>query len=42
MPKKESLTRLVILGTGNSYPDPVRSGPAAAVIVDDTPYLVDF
>jgi len=42
MPEESSRTRLVILGTGNPYPDPVRSGPAAAIIVDDTPYLIDF
>lgn len=35
-------TRLIILGTGNPYPDPMRSGPAAAIIVDDTPYIIDF
>ena len=35
-------TFVVLLGTGNPNPDPDRSGPAAAVIVDDTPYLVDF
>ena len=37
-----SRTRLVIIGTGIPYPDPLLSGPAAAIIVDDTPYLVDF
>jgi ribonuclease BN (tRNA processing enzyme) len=42
MAEEGSRTRLVILGTGNPYPDPVRSGPAAAIIVDDTPYLIDF
>ena len=35
-------TRLVVLGSGNPNPDPERMGPAAAIIVDDTPYLVDF
>ena len=35
-------TRIVLLGTGNPVPDPDRSGPATAVIVNDTPYLVDF
>jgi ribonuclease BN (tRNA processing enzyme) len=35
-------TRVVLLGTGTPRPDPNRSGPATAVIVDDTPYLVDF
>jgi len=42
MTENKPRTRLVILGTGNPYPDPIRSGPAAAIIVDDTPYLIDF
>lgn len=33
---------LVLLGTGTPNADPERSGPALAVVVDDTPYLVDF
>src|SRR6185437_13674988 len=36
------VTRVVMLGTGTPFPDPERSGPATAVIVDDFPYLVDF
>src|SRR5262245_50759213 len=35
-------TRVVMLGTGTPRPDPNRSGPATAVIVNDTPYLIDF
>ena len=35
-------TRVVLLGTGTPGADPDRSGPATAIIVDDTPYLVDF
>lgn len=35
-------TRLVLLGTGNPGADPDRSGPATAVVVNNTPYLVDF
>ena len=35
-------TQLVVLGSGNPNPDPERSGSAYAVIVDGTPYLVDF
>ena len=35
-------TQVVLLGTGNPPPDPDRSGPATAVVVDGTPYLVDF
>ena len=37
-----SRTRIVLLGTGTPGADPERSGPATAIIVDDTPYLVDF
>ena len=35
-------THVVLLGTGTPSPDPERSGPATAVVVDETPYLVDF
>jgi ribonuclease BN (tRNA processing enzyme) len=35
-------TQVVMLGTGTPYPDPARSGPATAIVVDDMPYLVDF
>ncbi len=35
-------TQIVMLGTGNPRPEPERSGPATAIVVDDTPYLVDF
>ncbi len=35
-------TQIVMLGTGTPYPDPDRSGPATSIIVDDTPYLIDF
>ncbi len=31
-----------MLGTGNPPADPDRSGPATAIVVDGTPYLVDF
>ena len=34
-------TRIVLLGTGTPNADPDRAGPAVAVIVDGTPYLVD-
>jgi ribonuclease BN (tRNA processing enzyme) len=34
--------RVVMLGTGNPAADPDRSGPATAIVVNDTPYLVDF
>jgi len=35
-------TQIVMLGTGNPRPEPDRSGPATAIVVNDTPYLVDF
>lgn len=34
-------TRLILLGTGTPNPDPERSGPALAIVVDSVPYLVD-
>ena len=37
-----SQTQIVLLGTGNPVPDPDRSGPATAVVVNGTPYLVDM
>src|SRR6476660_3950334 len=38
----QGLTKVVMLGTGTPRPDPNRSGPATAIIVNDTPYLIDF
>jgi ribonuclease BN (tRNA processing enzyme) len=35
-------TQIVMLGTGTPSPDPERSGPATAIVVNGTPYLVDF
>ena len=32
----------MLLGTGTPQPNPDRSGPAIAIIVNDTPYLVDL
>lgn len=34
-------TRVVLLGTGTPNANPDRSGPAVAIVVDGTPYLVD-
>lgn len=34
-------TQVVLLGTGTPVPDPRRSGPALAIVVDGVPYLVD-
>ncbi|HEY3309020.1 MAG TPA: MBL fold metallo-hydrolase [Desulfuromonadaceae bacterium] len=38
----ESKTKVVLLGTGNPLPDPDRSGPATAIVVNGSAYLVDF
>jgi ribonuclease BN (tRNA processing enzyme) len=35
-------TQVVLLGTGTPNADPDRMGCAVAIVVDDTPYLVDF
>lgn len=37
-----SKTIVVLLGTGNPAPLPDRSGPATAIVVNGTAYLVDF
>jgi ribonuclease BN (tRNA processing enzyme) len=34
-------TQVVLLGTGTPRPEPTRSGPATAIVVNDTAYLVD-
>lgn len=36
------VTQIVILGTGTPNPNPLRSGPGIAIVVNDVPYLVDF
>jgi ribonuclease BN (tRNA processing enzyme) len=41
-PPPETRTRVVLLGTGTPVPDPARSGPATAIVVGDSTYLVDF
>ncbi|MFL6275926.1 MAG: MBL fold metallo-hydrolase [Blastocatellia bacterium] len=35
-------TQVVMLGTGNPSANPDRFGPAVAIVVNNTPYLVDF
>lgn len=35
-------TQVVILGTGTPIPNPDRSGPSVAVVVNNSAYLVDF
>ena len=37
-----SVTKVVMLGTGNPNPSPFQSGCSVAIIVHDTPYIVDF
>jgi ribonuclease BN (tRNA processing enzyme) len=39
---RDGSSRIVMLGTGTPRPDPTRSGPATAIVVNDTPYLIDF
>jgi ribonuclease Z len=41
-PAKSDITQIVLLGTGTPNADPERSGPSVAIVVNDTPYLVDF
>ncbi len=36
------MTRVILLGTGNPNPDPKRTGPSVAVVVDEFVYTVDF
>src|SRR5262245_49441006 len=40
-PNRQSKTRVVLLGAGTPNADPDRSGPAVAVVVNDTPYVID-
>lgn len=37
-----SITKLILLGTGNPNPDPEHSGCSVAIVVNDTPYIIDF
>lgn len=38
----QTRTQVVLLGTGTPRPDPERSGPATAIVVNGTAYLVDL
>src|SRR5436190_23623861 len=38
----QKATQIVLLGTGTPNADPARSGPSVAIVVNDTPYIVDF
>ncbi|MGI9228586.1 MAG: MBL fold metallo-hydrolase [Gammaproteobacteria bacterium] len=35
-------TQIIMLGTGSPVPNPDRSGPAVAIVVDENSYLFDF
>jgi ribonuclease Z len=35
-------TKIVFLGTGTPNPDPAHSGNSVAIVVNDTPYIIDF
>ncbi len=37
-----SRTQVVLLGTGSPPADPLRSGPATAIVVNDASYLIDL
>src|SRR5215472_10578079 len=39
--KAAEKTQIVLLGTGTPMPDPERSGPSTAIVVNSTPYIVD-
>jgi ribonuclease BN (tRNA processing enzyme) len=39
---QSSASKVVLLGTGTPAATPDRSGPASAIVVNDTAYLVDF
>jgi ribonuclease BN (tRNA processing enzyme) len=41
-PSTVPTTQIIMLGTGTPRPDPARSGPATGLVVNGTPYLVDF
>jgi len=37
----QSKTQVALLGTGTPNADPDRSGPSVAIVVNDTPYVID-
>lgn len=39
---KPSRTKVILLGTGNPNPDPNHQGCSLIILVDETPYVVDF
>lgn len=36
-----SITKVIMLGSGNPFPDPMRSGPSVAIVVNEVPYIFD-
>ena len=40
--KEQGNSKIVLLGTGTPNADPERFGPSVAIVVNQTPYLVDF
>ena len=40
--ERPTRTKVVLLGTGTPVPDPDSSGPATAIVVGDSAYLIDF
>jgi len=36
------ITKVVLLGTGNPFPTPERSGSSVAIVVNTKPYIIDF
>jgi ribonuclease BN (tRNA processing enzyme) len=38
----QTVTKIILLGTGTPNADPKRSGPSIAIIVNNFPYIVDF
>lgn len=36
------ITKLILLGTGNPKPSPAQSGCSLALLVNQTPYIIDF
>ncbi|MBN2093159.1 MBL fold metallo-hydrolase [candidate division KSB1 bacterium] len=39
---ENTVTKVALLGTGNPNPDPAHSGCSVAIVVNDTPYIIDF
>jgi len=37
-----NVTKVILLGTGTPNPDPEHSGCSLAIVVNDTPYIIDF